>query len=492
MISSIPTSPNDMTSVLFAEVGKGVSKDGKMSVLLSFPVNGEATYGVAASTGTVVSTVGLKAGEMPVATLVDGAAKAAENVLVSSLATAVGGPMDNIAPAAVTAVKAVDNAGTGTGILVSWTASVDDAVVGTFGASGQYPIYGVDEYAVYRNGELTGTVTRGMTSFVDASVADGSTAYKYMVKSIDDSGIDVSSGIRTAIATSDLTGDLNGDAFVNLSDFAIFGANYGKAEADSPENYIWAYDLNGDGVVDLSDFAIFGANYGTTLQVAKGIAAELPTADVMMAMSGEFDDATSTYKLHVNVGQDIDGFEFLLSYDTNNLEFTGDVTGLVGLPFASETEEGVVTIANAFIGEKFNGTVTLSFNTLSDYDDMIFSIDNALVFDGVDLAKVTDIAEFEAKPVPTVYTLSQNFPNPFNPTTTINYAIPQTGQVELAIFNTAGQKVRTLVAQEQSAGFYKMVWDGRNEMGESVASGVYIYRLHSGSFSKTAKMNLIK
>jgi hypothetical protein len=330
-----------------------------------------------------------------------------------------------------------------------------------------------------------------MTSFVD-EVADGATVYQYMVKSVDDSGVDVVSEMKSAIATSDLTGDFTGDAMVDLSDFAIFGANYGKKEADAPASYIWAYDLNADGTIDLSDFAIFGANYGTTLQVAKGVATEMPTADVMMAMAGDYDESTATYKLHVNIGQDIDGFEFMLSYDTTALEFAGDVTGLVGLPIASENEEGVITVADAFIGEKFNGTVTLSFRALGEISDMIFTIDNALVMNGLDLAQVTDIAEFEAKAVPTVYSLSQNFPNPFNPTTTIGYAIPQTGQVELAIFNTAGQKVRTLVSEEQSAGFYKMVWDGRNEMGESVGSGVYIYRLHSGSFSKTAKMNLIK
>ncbi len=483
--------PNDMRWVLFAEVGKGIETAGKQTVLVSFPVNGEATYGVAASSGEVVSTVGLKAGDVPVATLVDGAARTADGVLVSDLATAVGGPVDNIAPAAVTELAANDNAGTASGILVSWTASVDDAIVATYGASGQFPIYGVNEYAIFRDGELVGTVDRGVTSFVDA-VEDGVTAYQYVVKSVDDSGIDVASGIKSAIATSDLTGDLNGDSMVDLSDFAIFGANYGSLEADAPDSYIWAYDFNADGTIDLSDFAIFGANYGRTIEAAKGVVAELPTADVMMAMNGEYDATTSTYKLHVNIGQDIDGFDFMLSYDTNNLEFTGDVTGLNGLPFASETEEGVVNIANVFAGEKFNGTVTLSFNTLSDYDDMVFTIDNAVVVNGFDLAKVTDIADFEAKPVPTVYTLSQNFPNPFNPTTTIGYAIPASGHVELAIYNTAGQKVRTLVSNEQSAGFYKMVWDGRNEMGESVASGVYIYRLNSGSFSKTAKMNLIK
>jgi hypothetical protein len=424
-----------------------------------------------------------------IATVIDASNKAAATVNSEWSDAAFGGPIDNIAPAAVTAVKAVDNAGTGTGILVNWTLSVDDQQVGVFGTN--YPIYGVNSYAVYRGEEMVGSVTRGTNNFIDM-VEDGSAIYQYTVKSVDDSGVDVVSEVRSAIASTDLAGDFTGDANVNLSDFAIFGANYGKKEADAPASYIWAYDLNADGSIDLSDFAIFGANYGTTLQVAKGVATEMPTADVMMAMAGDYDESTATYKLHVNIGQDIDGFEFMLSYDTTALEFAGDVTGLVGLPIASENEEGVITVADAFIGEKFNGTVTLSFRALGEISDMIFTIDNALVMNGLDLAQVTDIAEFEAKPVPTVYSLSQNFPNPFNPTTTIGYAIPQTGQVELAIFNTAGQKVRTLVSEEQSAGFYKMVWDGRNEMGESVGSGVYIYRLHSGSFSKTAKMNLIK
>jgi flagellar hook assembly protein FlgD len=96
------------------------------------------------------------------------------------------------------------------------------------------------------------------------------------------------------------------------------------------------------------------------------------------------------------------------------------------------------------------------------------------------------------KALPTVYALSQNFPNPFNPTTTIGYSIPVSGHTSLAIYNLAGQKVRTLVNGMQAPSFYKVVWDGKNESGMTVATGTYFYKLVSGNYSKIVKMTLIK
>ena len=110
--------------------------------------------------------------------------------------------------------------------------------------------------------------------------------------------------------------------------------------------------------------------------------------------------------------------------------------------------------------------------------------------DGV--AVSNNLSQFAYKAPPAVYALSRNYPNPFNPTTTIDYSIPEAGNVELVIFNMAGQKVRTLVSEKQDAAYYKVVWDGRNENGESVASGLYFYRLASGNFNKIEKMTLIK
>ncbi len=88
--------------------------------------------------------------------------------------------------------------------------------------------------------------------------------------------------------------------------------------------------------------------------------------------------------------------------------------------------------------------------------------------------------------------LDQNVPNPFNPTTTIAYAIASDNQVSLTIYDVAGRKVRTLVNERQKADMYKLTWDGVNDAGSRVASGVYFYKLVAGKFTQTKKMVLLK
>ncbi len=93
---------------------------------------------------------------------------------------------------------------------------------------------------------------------------------------------------------------------------------------------------------------------------------------------------------------------------------------------------------------------------------------------------------------PTEFTLDQNYPNPFNPTTTIQYRLPQAATVRLAIYNVAGQLVKVLVNGQQEAGQYRVEWDGRDQAGHSVASGLYLYRIEAGSFTDHRTMMLIK
>lgn len=95
--------------------------------------------------------------------------------------------------------------------------------------------------------------------------------------------------------------------------------------------------------------------------------------------------------------------------------------------------------------------------------------------------------------VPKEFSLSQNFPNPFNPTTSIAYALPTAAKVNLVIYNMLGQKVATLVdGTPQDPGNYRVNWNGRNDYGATVSSGIYIYRLQAGKFNSTKKMTLIK
>jgi hypothetical protein len=105
------------------------------------------------------------------------------------------------------------------------------------------------------------------------------------------------------------------------------------------------------------------------------------------------------------------------------------------------------------------------------------------------------IREMSLSQLPTVFTLSQNFPNPFNPETTIEYSIPEgtsTHTVTLEIYNLLGQKIRTLVDTPQSPGFYSVRWDGMNDGGHSVPSGVYLYIIRTGSFTEVHRMTLLR
>ncbi|MGH7601021.1 MAG: FlgD immunoglobulin-like domain containing protein, partial [bacterium] len=92
----------------------------------------------------------------------------------------------------------------------------------------------------------------------------------------------------------------------------------------------------------------------------------------------------------------------------------------------------------------------------------------------------------------TSYELAQNYPNPFNPTTTIKIALPEASEVRLAIYNSNGQLVRTLYSGPMPAGRFSLEWDGANESGERVASGVYVYVLKAGSFVAQRKLVLMK
>jgi hypothetical protein len=91
------------------------------------------------------------------------------------------------------------------------------------------------------------------------------------------------------------------------------------------------------------------------------------------------------------------------------------------------------------------------------------------------------------------YSLSQNYPNPFNPTTTINYTLRDQSDVSLRIYNVAGQLIRRLVEATKTPGeVHTATWDGRNDAGQPVSSGVYFYKLAAGGYVQTKKMVLLK
>ncbi len=90
------------------------------------------------------------------------------------------------------------------------------------------------------------------------------------------------------------------------------------------------------------------------------------------------------------------------------------------------------------------------------------------------------------------FKLFQNYPNPFNPVTNIKFEIPSSQNVLIRIYNLNGKEIKTLINEYKEPGLYEIKWDGTNDYGQKVSSGVYIYSLETGKFSKSLKMLYLK
>ena len=105
---------------------------------------------------------------------------------------------------------------------------------------------------------------------------------------------------------------------------------------------------------------------------------------------------------------------------------------------------------------------------------------------------VTSVKDANPTLIPMTIKLHQNYPNPFNPETTLTYELPQTMWVKLEVYNITGQKVSTLVNSKQSVGQYSVKWHGKDDSGNHLSSGVYLYRLQAGSFVQSHQMLLVR
>ena len=90
------------------------------------------------------------------------------------------------------------------------------------------------------------------------------------------------------------------------------------------------------------------------------------------------------------------------------------------------------------------------------------------------------------------YRLQQNYPNPFNPATTIHYELGKPGNVSIKIYNSLGGEVRELINEFKPAGSFNVIWDGKNNTGSKLSSGIYFYTLSAGKHIETKKMLMIK
>ena len=187
------------------------------------------------------------------------------------------------------------------------------------------------------------------------------------------------------------------------------------------------------------------------------------------------------------------GFEIDCSYLAETVEVTEVELG-TGLNYSLQwnAEEGDLKIAMAAMSLPDPETtvrVRVALTSTVNIDGSNFSATRFVVNDQqfwLEPETVTD------EVLPTVFTLYQNYPNPFNPTTSIEFDLPQVQQVRVDIYNLRGQLVRRLLDNSLPAGNHQVVWNGRDETGVAVASGIYFYRLESELYNDVHKMTLIK
>ena len=214
-------------------------------------------------------------------------------------------------------------------------------------------------------------------------------------------------------------------------------------------------------------------------------------------------------KLHVSLSQaqKLKGYGFVLNYDPNKYEFVearevdGNLldtgSGQSTLFIASNKTPGQVALGSMKVdGQAATGDgnlVEVSFRTVDTPLPTDFQIlDGVLVDLAGNIDAINNIEIGSLKPLPTDYGLGQNVPNPFNPSTNISYQLPESGDVRLVVYNLLGQEVRSLVRETMEAGFHTVVWDGKDELGKQVASGIYFYRLQAGTFTDARRMMLLK
>ncbi len=220
---------------------------------------------------------------------------------------------------------------------------------------------------------------------------------------------------------------------------------------------------------------------------------------------GEFSDETS-FLITVHPVNDPPYFTKLMP---DSISFDSNIRDTLLLTeFASDVDNPDSTLNWSYIQSSFvlcdiNGTLNSAIfwveENLSGQDTVVLSVSDGefTVYDSliVTVNPVTGI-EYLMSQIPKEYSLKQNYPNPFNPTTTIIYGLPKSSHVDIRIYDLLGREVATLVNNNHEAKHYKVIWDAKDRSGNSVPSGMYLYRIVAKSgdrtFVKTRKLLLMR
>jgi hypothetical protein len=301
-----------------------------------------------------------------------------------------------------------------------------------------------------------------------------------------------------------LYGDVSWNAQVQHYDAALILQDLAEMiELDSLQTLVG--DVSGNDSLSTLDATLI-------LQYVVGLIAELPydpgtqflaTGDLSMEDYGVAPGTVAAVPINITNGSNIYGFEAVLEFDPAVLEFD---TLLLSeamanyLIITNPLEEGVVKVVASGSNVDGNAGVfaILYFNVSSEFTDETFIQINDLRWNEGELVEdaaemtLTYVLSIDEELIPDVFTLHQNFPNPFNPVTTLRYDLPEQTHVNITIYDMLGRKVRTILNQQQDLGYKSLIWDATNDYGKPVSAGIYLYQIQAGEFVQTKKMVLLK
>ena len=159
-------------------------------------------------------------------------------------------------------------------------------------------------------------------------------------------------------------------------------------------------------------------------------------------------------------------------------------------PFTDEVDEDIP--ANATLEFTMYFDTDLNNEGTGEVDMRLSSMTNPGESYDLTFTAITKRTTSVSDNTPTQFALQQNFPNPFNPTTTIEYSVPKIAHISLRVYDLLGREVKSLVNASRVAGSYRIVWDGKNNSGEIMPSGYYLYKMQTGNFTATKRMMLMK
>ncbi|HQV32547.1 MAG TPA: FlgD immunoglobulin-like domain containing protein, partial [Calditrichia bacterium] len=268
--------------------------------------------------------------------------------------------------------------------------------------------------------------------------------------------------------------------------------------AAAPDGTIWAHDIGQDAIftVDPATAAptLIGAT-GFDANFAQGMDVDPATGLLYLAAynntagAGELrlvDTSTGSTTLLASYGfAEIGAFGILPEALVPGPEFVSLVGSVSGTIIAGDTDNLVVRLYGVDVANDTTLTAAIEVRS-NDPATPVVMIPVSLFIDN------PSVGIGDNPSIPQDFAVSQNYPNPFNPTTTIAYQLPRASDVTLVIYNVLGQQVRSLVNARVEAGRFEVVWDGLNDAGSRVASGIYLYRFEAADFHQIHKMILLK